>query len=113
VAFFVVLRRTGPRWDPRLSLEEQSDWRAHAAFMDGLVDEGFVALGGPLADEVRVVLVVEAESEAVVRDTLARDPWHDTHLRIETIDRWTIRLDGRSSTRISPGPPPNLDTPPS
>jgi hypothetical protein len=112
VAFFVVLRRTGPQWDPSLPLDEQSDWRAHADFMDALVDDDFVVLGGPLADEVRVVLVVEAESEAVVRDTLARDPWHDTHLRIETIDRWTIRLDGRSS-RNSPGPPPNLDTPPS
>jgi hypothetical protein len=26
---------------------------------------------------------------------LTRDPWNETHLRIDTIDRWTIRLDGR------------------
>ena len=26
---------------------------------------------------------------------LARDPWHESHLRIESIDQWTIRLDGR------------------
>jgi uncharacterized protein YciI len=92
--YFLVLRRTGPRWDPARPLEEQSDWTAHAAFMDGLVDAGFVILGGPLADEHRVVLVVEAESEEAVRSTLARDPWSDTHLRVDTIDRWTIRLDG-------------------
>jgi len=76
-------------------LEEQSDWAAHATFMDGLVDEGFIVLGGPLADEVRVVHAVEAESEEVVRATLGRDPWSETHLRIDTIESWTIRLNGR------------------
>jgi hypothetical protein len=95
VTYFVVLRRTGPQWDASRPLEEQSDWPAHASFMDGLVDAGFVILGGPLADEQRIVLAVEAESEEAVRATLARDPWSETHLRVDTIDAWTIRLDGR------------------
>jgi hypothetical protein len=93
--FHVVLHRSGPRYDQAKPLEEQSDWAAHASFMDGLVDAGFIVLGGPLADEHRVVHVVEAESEDVVRATLARDPWSETHLRIDAIDAWTIRLDGR------------------
>lgn len=93
--FLVVLRRSGPRWEPSRPLEEQSDWGAHASFMDGLVNAGFIVLGGPLADEDRVVHVVEAESEDAVRATLARDPWNETHLRVDTIDPWTIRLDGR------------------
>jgi len=76
-------------------MEEQSDWPEHASFMNGLVDAGFVILGGPLDDEHRVVHVVEADSEDAIRATLARDPWHQTHLRIDTIDAWTIRLDGR------------------
>jgi len=76
-------------------MEEQSEWPAHAAFMDGLVESGFVLLGGPLADEHRVVLAVEAESEDEVRTNLARDPWDQIHLVIDSIDRWTIRLDGR------------------
>lgn len=63
--------------------------------MDGLVESGFIVLGGPLADEHRVALVVEADSEATVRSTLGRDPGSGTHLRIGSIDRWTIRLDGR------------------
>jgi hypothetical protein len=63
--------------------------------MDGLVDAGFVVLGGPLADEQRVVLAIEAQSEDAIRATLARDPWSETHLRIDTIEPWTIRLDGR------------------
>ena len=93
--FLVVLRRSGPEWDASRPLEEQSGWPAHAAFMDGLVDAGFIVLGGPLADEDRVVHAVEAESEAAVRATLARDPWSETHLVVDTIDPWTIRLDGR------------------
>jgi len=93
--FFVVERRSGPRWDPSRPLEEQTDWPAHASFMDGLVEGGFVVLGGPLADEHRVVLAVEADSEDAVRATLARDPWSETHLVVDSIDPWTIRLDGR------------------
>lgn len=93
--FLVVLRRSGPEWKPGLPLEQQSGWAEHAAFMDGLVDAGFIVLGGPLADEDRVVHAVEAGAEDAVRDTLARDPWSETHLRIEAIDPWTIRLDGR------------------
>ena len=93
--FLVVLRRSGPQWDPSRPLEEQSEWPAHASFMDGLVDAGFIVLGGPLADEHRTAHVVEAESEDAVRAMFARDPWSETHLRVDTIDPWTIRLDGR------------------
>ena len=64
--------------------------------MDGLVAKGFIVLGGPLADEQRVVHAVEAQSEDAIRAKLARDPWSQTHLVIDTIDPWTIRLDGRA-----------------
>ena len=94
--FLVVLRRSGPEWDPSRPLEEQSDWPAHASFMDGLVAAGFVVLGGPLADEHRVVQAVEAESEEAVRAMLARDPWSGSHLVVDAIEPWTIRLDGRA-----------------
>lgn len=93
--YVVVERRAGPEWDPSLPLEGQSGWVRHAAFMDGLVDDGFVVLGGPLPDERRVVLVVEAASEAEIRATSGRDPWSDTHLVVESVDAWTIRLDRR------------------
>lgn len=101
--FFVLLRRSGPEWDPSRPLEEQSGWPEHAAFMDGLVDAGFVVLGGPLADEQRVVHAVEAGSEETVRATLARDPWSGSHLVIDAVEPWTIRLDGRRrSDSVSP-----------
>jgi hypothetical protein len=94
--FFVVLRRVGPEWDSSLPLEAQSRWPAHADFMEELVAAGFVVLGGPLADEETVVLAVEAATESDVRMTLKHDPWSDSHLVVERIDAWTIRLDGRS-----------------
>lgn len=99
--FLVVQRRSGPKWDPTRSLEDQSGWVEHASFMDGLVDAGIVVLGGPLADDHRVVLAVEADSADTVRATLARDPWSGTHLQPDTIDSWTIRLDGRHAEPAS------------
>ena len=95
--FFVVERRSGPEWDASRPLEEQSGWDAHAAFMDGLVESGFVVFGGPLADEHRVIHAVEAASEEDFRATLARDPWSVTHHVVASVDRWTIRLDGRAA----------------
>jgi uncharacterized protein YciI len=90
--FHVVLARTGPEWDASKPLEEQSGWDEHAAFMDRLVEDGFLVLGGPLADEIRTVHAVEAESEDEIRAAFARDPWSDTHLVVDSIDEWTIRL---------------------
>ena len=94
--FLVVLTRDGPQWAPSRPLEEQSDWLVHAAFMDELVEAGVIVLGGPLVDEHRVVHAIEAKSVDAVRATLAGDPWSETHLRLDTIDPWTIRLDGRA-----------------
>jgi uncharacterized protein YciI len=93
--FLVVLHRSGPQWDPSLPMEQQSGWPEHATFMDNLAEAGFIVLGGPLADEVTVVHAIEAESEHDIRSTLARDPWSETHLRVHSIDPWTIRLDSR------------------
>ena len=95
--FLVVLRQSGPEFDRSRPLEEQSGWAEHAAFMDGLVDDGFLVLGGPLGDEGRVANAVEADSPQAVRETLARDPWSGTHLQVDTIEPWTIRLDARRS----------------
>ena len=97
--FHVVLRQSGPEWLPGRPLEEQSGWEEHAAYMDGLVDDGFIVLGGPVSDDGRVVHAVEAESEAAVRATWARDPWSETHLVVESIEPWTIRLDARQRQR--------------
>ena len=95
--FLVTEVRDGPEWDPALPLREQSGFTEHATFMDALVAEGVVVLGGPLADEHRVLLVVDAESERAVCERLRRDPWVGTHLNVAGVERWTILLDARQS----------------
>jgi uncharacterized protein YciI len=90
--FLVTLHRSGPAYDLARPLEAQSGWAEHADFMDGLVEQGHVVLGGPLADEHRVVLAVEAGSAVDVRTLLADDPWHGTHLVVASVEPWTIRL---------------------
>ncbi|HEX4733373.1 MAG TPA: hypothetical protein VH247_03080 [Thermoleophilaceae bacterium] len=44
--FHVVLSRTGPEWNSSKPLEEQSGWNEHAAFMDDLVERGFIRWTG-------------------------------------------------------------------
>jgi len=93
--FLVRVSQSGPEWNPSKPMEGQSDWDAHAEFMDALVDDGFIVLGGPLAAERQVAHAIEAESEDAIRARLADDPWSKSHLVIEQIEPWTIRLDGR------------------
>jgi hypothetical protein len=93
--FHVVLTQSGPEWDRSQPLDGQSQWEEHAAFMDTLVEEGFIVLGGPLGDG-RVVLAIEAESVEPARRRLAQDPWSESHLVVAAIEPWTIRLDGRA-----------------
>jgi hypothetical protein len=91
--FLVIIRQAGPEWRAGRPLEEQSGWAEHAAFMDGLVDDGFIVLGGPLPER-RVAHAVQAGSEDAVRETFASDPWSGSHLLVDSIEPWTIRLDG-------------------
>jgi hypothetical protein len=95
--YLVTTNKRGcPDWDTAKPLVEQSRWDEHAAFMNGLVEDGFIVLGGTLDGDERAVLVVDADSEESVRSTLARDPWIGSHLRVETVEHWTIRLDARA-----------------
>jgi uncharacterized protein YciI len=93
--FLVTLHRSGSEYDLAKPLEDQSGWDRHADFMDALVDDGFIVLGGPLSDEFRVVHAVEAESVEAVRARLSQDPWSESHLQVASIEPWTIRLDAR------------------
>ena len=96
--FFAVRLECGGRWDWSRDLSEQVGWDEHADFMDSLVDDGFIVLGGPLAGDREILHVVCADSEAAVRERLARDNWHQNDmLRITLIEPWTILLDGRQA----------------
>jgi len=96
MGYFVVTEGRGPGWDASRPRREQDEWDAHAQFMDALVEDGLVVLGGPVGDGVRVLLVIEAESARNIEARLAEDPWMSMEvLRIESIEGWEILLDGR------------------
>jgi uncharacterized protein YciI len=94
--YVVRLERGGP-WDWSRDLREQAGWDEHARFMDGLVDSGFVVLGGPLEGDRETLHIVDAPSEEAVRERFAQDPWAANGMLTPTsIECWTILLDGRN-----------------
>ena len=93
--YAVRLERGGP-WDWSLDLREQEAWDEHARFMDSLVAERFIVLGGPLEGEREILHVIAAADEAAIRRRLAEDVWaRNGMLAIKSIEAWTILLDGR------------------
>ena len=93
--FVLRLERGGP-WDWSRGMREQDGWDEHAAFMDALVHEGVIVLGGPLEDERYTMHVVAAESEKDLRERFATDPWwKNGMLKPVAIERWEILLDAR------------------
>jgi uncharacterized protein YciI len=89
--FLLIRMQTGPAWDASKPMEEQTLWREHAEYMDELTERGFFLFGGPTVAR-RVPFAVSARDEDELRAELARDPWHETHLVVESIEPWTIRL---------------------
>jgi uncharacterized protein YciI len=98
VAVFALTMVCGPGWDRSRPRREQDGWDEHAAFMDELVDDGFVIMGGPIGDGEQVLLAVEAADEREIEARLADDPWMPPGvLRIGSIEPWSIWLDGRAN----------------
>jgi uncharacterized protein YciI len=90
---FAVIRSRGPAWNAALPIDDQVEWPAHVAFMNGLVDQQFIAVGGPLEGTPDVLLVVRAIDAAEIADRLAADPWvQNGLLRLKEVWPWWIRL---------------------
>jgi uncharacterized protein YciI len=92
-SLFMVIRRYGGPYDPRVSLEEQADWGAHRAFMNMLEAKGLARLAGPLEGGEDVLLIFSAESREALEQQLASDPWTQSGILSTTrIERWNLRL---------------------
>jgi uncharacterized protein YciI len=92
-SLFAVIREGGARWDHARPAHEQDAWDEHLAFMGGLADDGFVVLGGWLADAPRTLLVVDAQNEADVRGRLEDDPYTAMELLVITsVEPWEVLL---------------------
>jgi uncharacterized protein len=94
--YFLVERGKGPLWDHSRPRRKQEGWNEHAVFMDRLVEEGFIVLGGPIGegDGENTLLVIDGDDEASVRARLAEDPWPLELLTIESIRPWSVWLRG-------------------
>lgn len=93
---FIAISSAGPNRDPSKGTREQPFWDQHAAFIDQLVAESFVLMGGPLIDEGGAMLIVNAEDENEVREKLRNDPWFEKGiLKLEAVKRWQIFIDAR------------------
>lgn len=92
---FVVINEQGPTWEPHRAMREQKGWNEHATFMNMLVDEHLVILGGPLHDvhRHRALLVLRAPDEDTLRKRLEDDPWMRSGvLRISELLPWELLL---------------------
>lgn len=98
LTYYAVIQDHAENWDASVPLRQQKQWDGHAAFMDALVDDGSIILGGPLgAGGEQALLIFAAESEQAIEARLAADPWRQAGvLRTASIKRWEILLDGRS-----------------
>jgi uncharacterized protein YciI len=98
---FIAISSAGPNRDQSKGTREQPFWDEHAAFIDQLVDEGFILMGGPLVDvremPTGALLIVNAQDENEVREKLKNDPWFERGiLKLESIKRWQIFIDQRT-----------------
>ena len=62
--------------------------------MDGLVEDGFVVMGGPIGDGEGedTLQVVEAASEEAVRERINDDPWGEDMLVTKSVQPWQVWL---------------------
>lgn len=90
--FLVRVERGGP-WDWSKDMREQVEWAEHARFMNGLVDDGLIVLGGPIEGGREAFHVIDAPSEEALRTRLAEDPWaRRGMLSVASVEGWTILL---------------------
>jgi len=93
---FLAVSKAGAKRDLSKSSREQQYWDEHAAFIEGLVANGFILLGRPF-DDGGAMLIVRADSEHQVRTTLAGDPWYAQEILVlESVKRWDIFIDQRA-----------------
>jgi len=91
-------------------MRDQQLWAEHATFINSLMDEGFLLLGGPLADGsnldddfspasepvgderlYRTMVVVQAADSAEAARRVEQDPWvRSGVLERTSIDRWEV-----------------------
>jgi uncharacterized protein len=98
---FAVTTAKDANWDHARDIRQQPFFGQHAAFVDELVEQGVIIIGGPVAsedDDDIALLAVEAPDEGSLRSIFDADPWTVHRVfRIKAVREWTLWLNGRSS----------------
>lgn len=109
MSLYAITREAGPDWTDAKGAFDQPEVNDHAAFMNGLSEQGFALFAGPLAgteqDRIRVLLIVEADSEADVRRRLADDPWEHSRRIVTTVVEPWILMVGAERLAAQPSAP--------
>jgi uncharacterized protein YciI len=102
VPLFVVINEAGPSWADGVAMRQQAKWSEHAGFINRLMAEGTIVLGGPLTGgpRHRALLIVHAANESSARAALVTDPWISAGiLRAVSFEPWEILV---SDDRLDP-----------
>ena len=103
MAYFLCTLTHGPSWDRDRTIRDQDGWTEHAAYMDHLVADGFIVVGGPVGNGDYTAHLIHADDEASVRSRLSVDPWSaDGHLTVGLLESWALWLDGRGPAHRPP-----------
>ena len=94
MSLYSVIREAGPGFIDG-GIPAQPDVADHAAFMNGLAEEGLILFAGPLAGtetgRLRALLIMSADGEDEIRRRLHDDPWVRTdRLVITSIEPWNV-----------------------
>src|SRR5919205_1872886 len=95
----VVTFRAGPTWRSG-SVREQPGWDAHAEFIDRLVDDGTMVMGGSFADNSGSMILLEGVDAAEAAELVADDPFlHNGVFVLDSIREWTVFVDALTPAR--------------
>jgi hypothetical protein len=98
---WVVRNRRGEPYDFSRDMREQERWPEHAAFMNALVDDRVVLIGGPIEGGTETLFLCSAPSEDALRRRLAEDPWMRSGMLVhERIERLTVALSADAVDKV-------------
>ena len=93
---FVIFFTPGTAWIAGKTSREQPYWTEHAAFMDALLEDGIVIMGGPFADYSSIMVILVASDEGEARDLFRRDPFVVQRIfHLSSVHEWLVFLDAR------------------
>jgi uncharacterized protein YciI len=91
----VVLFAAGPAWVKGRGSRQQAHWDDHAAFIDGLTEDGLLVAGGPFADESGGLNILSGSPDELrVERLYAVDPFivHGIFV-LDRILEWQVFVD--------------------